>query len=49
MRNMSSRRRSNPAKNELTEEQINSIHETFSMFDTEKTGKMSSKNLKVLD
>ena len=42
-----SRRRSNPSKGELTDEQINSIHEAFSTFDPEKTGKIPTKDLKV--
>lgn len=42
-----SRRRSNPAKGELSDEQINSIHEAFAVFDMEKTGKIASKDLKV--
>ncbi len=42
-----SRRRSNPAKGELSDEQINSIHEAFVVFDMEKTGKIASKDLKV--
>lgn len=41
-----SRRRSNP-KGELSEDQINKINEAFAVFDTEKNGKMPSKDLKV--
>lgn len=43
----SSRRRSNTSKSELTDEQVNSIHEAFAVFDAEQTGKMETKNLKV--
>lgn len=42
-----SRRRSNPAKGELSDDQVNSIYEAFSVFDTEKTGKIASQNLKL--
>lgn len=41
------RRRSNPAKSELSEDQLNSINEAFAVIDVEKTGKIASKNLKV--
>lgn len=42
-----SRRRSNPAKGELSDDQMNSIYEAFAVFDVEKSGKIASQNLKV--
>lgn len=42
-----SRRRSSPAKGELSDDQVNSIYEAFAVFDVEKTGKITSQNLKV--
>ncbi|XP_046439157.1 caltractin-like [Daphnia pulex] len=42
-----SRRRSNPAKGELSDDQMNSIYEAFAVFDVEKSGKIASQNLKL--
>ena len=42
-----SRRRSNPPKTELTEEQLTGIHEAFAIFDDEKNGFIPLKDLKV--
>jgi len=42
-----SRRRSNPPKTELSEEQLTGIHEAFAIFDAEKNGFIPLKDLKV--
>jgi len=42
-----SRRRSNPPKTELTEEQLTGIHEAFAIFDDEKNGFIPLKDLKL--
>jgi len=42
-----SRRRSNPPKTELSEEQLTGIHEAFAIFDAEKNGFIPLKDLKL--